>query len=126
MGDALAVDDLGAPNSVLRGETVPRQDNLIRVPQLVGADDLLTARNGESRVSSDRGAVTLGDETPLPRHRVDLVEHYEVRCTHSPGERSSEHRQAVAQRKCPVWVHPNATRTTWTHSVRLESSVRLS
>jgi DNA invertase Pin-like site-specific DNA recombinase len=37
-----------------------------------------TAQNGGSRVSSDRGAVILGDETPLPRHGVDLVERYEV------------------------------------------------
>jgi hypothetical protein len=66
MGDALAVDDLGAPDSVLWDETVPRQNSLIRVPELVGADDLLTARNGESRVSSDRGAVTLGDERHCP------------------------------------------------------------
>ncbi|HEV8274622.1 MAG TPA: hypothetical protein VGQ26_02845 [Streptosporangiaceae bacterium] len=85
MGDALAVDDLGAPDSVLWGETVPRQNNLIRVPQLVGADDLFTARNGGSRVSSDRGAVTLGDETPLPRHGVDLVERYEVALHLLPG-----------------------------------------
>jgi hypothetical protein len=85
MGDALAVDDLGAPDSVLWDETVPRQNSLIRVPQLVGADDLLTARNGASRVLSDRGAVTLGDETPLPRHRVDLVERYEVTLHPLPG-----------------------------------------
>ena len=66
------------PECCIECNSAPFQNSLIRVPQLVGADDLLTARNGESCVSSDRGAVTLGDETPLPRHRVDLVERYEV------------------------------------------------